>query len=68
MVLFYRVLGYTICGIPKCHPIGPKSKFSSFLFKSLAAQTGTELRFSGTESHNSIGVGEVYYRPLRRIF
>lgn len=29
---------------------------------------GTEVQLSGIESHNSIGSGESYYAPLRRIY
>lgn len=55
-------------GYPNVIRLDQEANFSSSLFKSLVAQTGIELRFLGTEPHNSIGVEERCHDPLRRTF
>ncbi|MEM1283154.1 MAG: reverse transcriptase domain-containing protein [Chlamydiota bacterium] len=44
------------------------SCFTSVRWKRLCGEVGTETQLSGVESHNSIGSGERYHKPLRRIF
>jgi hypothetical protein len=44
------------------------TQFKSPRWKELTDATGIELILSGVESHNSIGPGERYHGPLRRIF
>ncbi|CDF36780.1 unnamed protein product [Chondrus crispus] len=45
---------------------GPQ--FRSRRFASYTSMEGVQLRLSGVESHNSLGVGERYHHYLRRIF
>ena len=44
------------------------SVFTSSRWKELTDMSGTELRISGVEAHNSLGIGERLHAPLRRIF
>jgi hypothetical protein len=44
------------------------SVFQSEDWKNACEGAGIILRSTGTESHNSLGVGERYHHPLRRIF
>lgn len=44
------------------------SVFTSKYWDSITALHGIDLQLSGVESHNSIGIGERYHAPLRRIF
>jgi hypothetical protein len=42
--------------------------FTSPRLKELTDLNGIVLQLSGTESHNSLGVGERYHAPLRRLY
>jgi hypothetical protein len=44
------------------------AQFTSPRWKELTDSIGIELVLSGVESHNSIGLGERYHGPLRRIY
>lgn len=44
------------------------SNFQSIEFKNLCKKVGISLVISGTEAHNSLGIGERYHAPLRRIY
>jgi hypothetical protein len=44
------------------------TQFKSPRWKELTDATGIQLLLSGVESHNSIGRGERYHAPLRRIY
>lgn len=55
-------------GYPRVIRLDQEASFRATVFDDLATANGIELRFSGTESHNSIGPGERYHGPLRRIF
>ena len=44
------------------------SVFTSPRWKEIAKMAGIELRLSGIEAHNSLGIGERYHEPLRRIY
>lgn len=44
------------------------SAFTSVRFQRLFETVGTKLQLSGVESNNSIGSGERYHEPLRRVF
>lgn len=44
------------------------SSFRSNFFRDLATSHGIKLRLSGIESHNSIGIGDRYHEPLRRVY
>lgn len=55
-------------GYPRVIRLDQEASFRASVFDDLATANGVELRFSGTESHNSIGPGERYHAPLRRVF
>lgn len=44
------------------------SVFTSKFWDNITAVHGIDLQLSGIQSHNSIGIGERYHAPLRRIF
>lgn len=44
------------------------SVFTSMRWKALTNTEGISLQLSGIEIHNSIGLGEPYHAPLRRIY
>lgn len=45
---------------------GPQ--FTSTRWKRIAAEVGNVIQLSGIAIHNSIGIGELYHAPLRRIY
>lgn len=48
--------------------LGQEVSFQVTVLDDLATANGVGFRFSGTESHNSIGPAERYHAPLRRVF
>lgn len=55
-------------GYPDKMRVDQGSQFTSKRWKELTEMTGIQLCLSGVESHNSIGSGERYHAPLRRIY
>ena len=55
-------------GFPEIIRLDRESSFTSDQFRKNAKTVGVDLQFSGIESHNAIGQGERYHRPLRRVF
>ena len=55
-------------GIPHRIRADQGSGFTSKFWDNITAIHGIDLQLSGTESHNSLGIGERYHAPLRRIF
>ncbi len=55
-------------GYPSKMKTDQGSVFTSPRWKQITDMTGIELQLSGVESHNSLGKGERYHAPLRRIF
>jgi hypothetical protein len=59
----------TLCpGHPDKTRTDQGTQFKSPRWKELMDATGIELILLGVESHNSIGLGERYHGPLRRIY
>ena len=48
--------------------VDQESSIMSKGWEAMAAAHGIELQKSGVESHNSLGTGERYHQPLRRVF
>ncbi|CDF34787.1 unnamed protein product [Chondrus crispus] len=55
-------------GIPNRIRADQGSVFTSKFWDDITTLHGIDLQLSGTQSHNSIGIGERYHAPLRRIF
>ena len=55
-------------GYPETLRVDQGSCFTSIRWERLAEMVGINNQKSGVESHNSIGNGERYHSPLRRIF
>lgn len=55
-------------GYPDKVKVYQESVLTSKEWRQLSADAGIEVEFSGVESHNAIGVGELYQSPLRRIY
>ena len=55
-------------GMPNRIRADQGSVLTSKFWDDVTALHGVELQFSGVESHNSIGIGERYHAPLRRVF
>lgn len=55
-------------GFPEIMKVDQGSAFKSVRWKRLCEEVGTVTQESGVESHNSLGSGERYHEPLRRIF
>lgn len=55
-------------GYPNVIRLDQEVSFTSELFLDATYAHGITLQFSGTKSHNSIGVVEKYHAPLRCIF
>ena len=66
--IFINVWATVYLGYPATLRLDRDSSFDSKLFRDLASYQGIVLQFSGVEFHNSIGKGERYHDPLRRIF
>ncbi len=64
--LFCWVTLYT--GFPLRIRTDQGSAFTSLRWTRRCEAVGTEVRHSGVESHNSMGNGERYHDPLRRVF
>lgn len=55
-------------GIPNRIRTDQGSVFTSQFWDNITALHGIDLQLSSIQSHNSIGIGERYHAPLRRIF
>lgn len=55
-------------GFPDAIRLDRETAFVSDEFRQNAKDTGINLQLSGIEAHNSIGKGERYHYPLRRIY
>lgn len=54
-------------GFPETIKVDQGSAFTSLRWQRLCEEVGTVTEESGIESHNSLGSGERYHEPLRRI-
>lgn len=54
-------------GYPNTLRLDQESAFDSVEFRKLSNDAGIALQFSGIESNDSLGVGEKYHGPLRRV-
>lgn len=48
--------------------VDKRSQFKSHKWIDLSSKVGVKVIFTGNESHNSLGSGERYHDPLRRIY
>ena len=64
--LYYWAMPYI--GYPEPLRVGHGSQFILQKFQETCEITGIRLIYSGVESHNSIGSGERYHDPLRRMY
>ena len=64
--MFCWVTQYT--GFPVKIKTDQGSCFTSLRWTSRTNAVGTEMETSGVESHNSLGPGERYHEPLRKVF
>lgn len=55
-------------GFPNKLHVDQGNAFTSPRWKKLARSVGITMKYSGVESRNSLGAGERYHGPLRRIF
>lgn len=55
-------------GFPETIRVDQGSAFTSVRWTRRCDSVGTNLKYSGVESHNSLGAGEQYHAPLRRIY
>jgi len=55
-------------GYPDVIKVDQGPQFSSPRWKQITDMVGIKLKLSGVESHNSIGSGERYHAPLRRLY
>ena len=55
-------------GYPNRMRVDQESSIMSKGWEAMASAQGIELKASGVESHNPLGVGERYHHPLRRVF
>lgn len=55
-------------GYPNKLRVDQGSIFTSIRWQKLSNETGISLQLSGVESHHSLGKGERYHAPLRRIY
>jgi hypothetical protein len=55
-------------GYPDRLRIDSESAFTSVKWKTLTGSRGITLLISGVEAHNSLGIGERYHGPLRRVY
>lgn len=58
----------TYTGYPNILRVDHADAFKSPRWKELTDKAGIELKISGVESHNSLGLCERYHGPLRRLF
>ncbi len=54
-------------GFPMKMRVNQKSTFSLLRWTNRAKASGTDVQESGIEAHNSLGSGEIYHAPLRKI-
>lgn len=55
-------------GYPSVLRLDQEASFCSEFFKDVSLAHGIDLRFSGIKSHHSVGPGERYHAPFRRVF
>ena len=55
-------------GYPRKLKVDQGSNFTSVRWQRLCDMVGTEIQFSGVESHHSLGAGERYHDPLRQVY
>ena len=55
-------------GFPEKIKVDQGSCFTFVRWTKRCENVGTEVQLSGIESHNSLGVGEKYHAPLRRVY
>ena len=55
-------------GYPRKLKVDQGSAFTSIRWQRLCEMVGTEIQFSGVESHHSLGSGERYHDPLRQVY
>ena len=55
-------------GYPKKIRVDQGSCFTSIRWQRLSEMVGTQMQFSGVESHHSLGPGERYHEPLRQVY
>jgi transposase InsO family protein len=55
-------------GYPDRLRIDSGSAFTSVKWKTITESRGITLSISGVEAHNSLGIGERYHGPLRRVY
>lgn len=65
---FVETWASTYAGFPSKIRADQGSVYTSKYWQSCTDDVGIELQLSGVASHNSIGVGERYHGPLRRVF
>ncbi|CDF36991.1 unnamed protein product [Chondrus crispus] len=65
---FVKAWSSVYVGYPNRMGADQGSVFTSKLWEDVTLMHGIELQMSGVESHNSLGVGERYHGPIRRIF
>jgi hypothetical protein len=65
---FLRCWSHALCGHPASVLCDQGSVFLSESFSENCAFLEIVLRNTGTESHNSLGVGERYHAPLRKVY
>jgi hypothetical protein len=66
--VFTKCWAHALCGQPASILCDQGSVFLSEKFTTMCAISEIELRRTGTESHSSLGAGERYHSPLRRVF
>jgi Reverse transcriptase (RNA-dependent DNA polymerase) len=66
--VFTKFWAHALCGQPTSILCDQGSVFLSEKFTTMCAISEIELRRTGTESHSSLGAGERYHSPLRRVF
>lgn len=66
--LFMKIWVTTYVGNPREIHVDEGSRLQSPQWRAKVEVAGTKQRYSGVESHNSLGVGECYHAPLRHNF
>jgi hypothetical protein len=65
---FLKCWSHALCGHPESLLCHQGSVFLSETFSENYALSEISLRHTGTESYNSLGVGERYHSPLRKVY
>lgn len=65
-LLYSWILMYT--GFPSTIRTDQGSTFTSSEWKQRCKEASVTLKYTGTESHNSLGAGETYHAMLRRVY